>query len=70
MTLFRPEVAQAQSAQWLGCVRLHRPLSFTLVTTAALGMALMLVAFATWGEVNRKAHLCGRRRHCPRRAAK
>lgn len=59
MTLFRPEVAAAQSAQWLGCVRLHRPLSFTLVTTAALGMALLLVAFATWGEVNRKAHLSG-----------
>jgi hypothetical protein len=41
MTLFRPEVAAAQSAQWLGCVRLHQPLSFTLVTTAALGMALI-----------------------------
>ena len=59
MTLFRPEVAAAESAQWLGCVRLHRPLSFTLVTTAALGMALALVAFAAWGEVNRKARLAG-----------
>lgn len=58
-TLFRPEVAQAQSAQWLGTVRLHRPLSFSVVTGAALGVALLLAAFATWGEVNRKARLSG-----------
>lgn len=58
-TLFRAEVAQAQSAQWLGTVRLHRPLSFTVVTGAALGVALLLAAFATWGEVNRKARLSG-----------
>lgn len=59
MKLFREEVHAAQAAQWLGSVRLHRPLSFTLVTTAALGMALVLVAFAAWGEVNRKARLSG-----------
>lgn len=59
MKLFREEVHAAQAAQWLGSVRLHRPLSFTLVTTAALGMALALVAFAAWGEVNRKARLSG-----------
>jgi len=57
--LFRAEVVQAQSAQWLGSVRLQRPLSFSLVTGAALGMALLLATFATWGEVNRKAHLSG-----------
>jgi membrane fusion protein len=59
MKLFRAEVQQAQAAQWLGCVRLHRPLSFTLVTTVALGLALALMAFATWGEVDRKARLSG-----------
>ncbi|MDD5333741.1 MAG: HlyD family efflux transporter periplasmic adaptor subunit [Rhodoferax sp.] len=59
MKLFRQEVHVAQAAQWLGSVRLHRPLSFTLVTTVALGMALALVAFAAWGEVNRKARLSG-----------
>ncbi len=57
--LFRSEVVQAQSAQWLGSVRLHRPLSFSVVTGSALGIALLLAAFATWGEVNRKAHLSG-----------
>lgn len=59
MKLFRPEVHQAQAAQWLGSVRLHRPLSFAVLTTAALGLALALVAFAAWGEVNRKARLSG-----------
>ena len=59
ITLFRREVAQAQSAQWLGVVRLHRPMSFSLMTGCALGLGLLLVAFATWGEVNRKSHLSG-----------
>jgi len=59
MTLFREEVSAAQTAQWLGSVRLHRPLSFSMVTASALGIALLLVAFAAWGEVNRKAHLSG-----------
>jgi membrane fusion protein len=59
MKLFRQEVQAAQAAQWLGSVRLHRPLSFTLVTGVALGMALVLIAFAAWGEVNRKARLSG-----------
>lgn len=59
MALFRPEVHQAQSAQWLGSVRLNRPLSFAVFTSAALGLALALVAFAAWGEVNRKARLGG-----------
>lgn len=59
MSLFREEVAAAQTAQWLGSVRLHRPLSFSVVTGSAVGLALALIAFATWGEVNRKAHLSG-----------
>lgn len=59
MKLFREEVSAAQTAQWLGSVRLHRPLSFSVVTGSALGIASLLVAFAAWGEVNRKAHLSG-----------
>ena len=59
MKLFRDEVHAAQAAQWLGSVRLHRPLSFSLVTACALGLALALVAFAAWGEVTRKARLSG-----------
>ena len=59
MKLFRQEVQVAQAAHWLGSVRLHRPMSFTLITGIALTMALALVAFAGWGEVNRKARLSG-----------
>jgi len=59
MKLFREEVSAAQTAQWLGSVRLHRPISFSMVTGAAMGIALLLIAFATWGDVNRKAHLSG-----------
>ena len=59
MTLFRKEVHQAQSAQWLGSVRVNRPLSYSVITAAALLMAGALVAFAAWGEVNRKARLTG-----------
>ena len=59
MSLFRPEVSEAQAAQWMGSVRLHRPLSFSLVTGSALAIALALIAFATWGDVNRKARLSG-----------
>lgn len=49
MSLFRPEVAAAQTAQWLGSVRLHRPLFFTLVTGSALALVAALIAFTTWG---------------------
>ena len=59
MQLFREEVRTAQAAQWLGSVRLHRPLSFALVTGAALAIAAALVAFAIWGDVNHKARLSG-----------
>ena len=59
MNLFREEVHVAQTAQWLGSVRLVRPLSFSVVTGGAIAIALALVAFAAWGEVNRKAHLSG-----------
>jgi membrane fusion protein len=59
MSLFRPEVQKAQSAQWLGTVRLTRPLSFTTITVAAVGIAALLAVFATWGEVNRKSKVSG-----------
>lgn len=59
MPLFREEVRAAQAAQWLGSVRLHRPLSFAMMTGAALVIGCALVVFAVWGEVNRKARLVG-----------
>ena len=59
LPLFRPEVLQARQAQWLGTIRIGRPLSFSLVTGAALAMAAALIAFACWGEVTRKVTVHG-----------
>jgi membrane fusion protein len=59
MSFFRPEVMQSQASQWLGVVRLHRPLSFGIITASAVGIALLCMTFATWGEVNRKARVSG-----------
>ena len=59
MKLFREEARYQQSAQWLGTVRLARPLSFTLVTAAAVGILVLVAAFALLGEVTRKARLTG-----------
>ncbi|MFG6428697.1 HlyD family secretion protein [Roseateles sp. LYH14W] len=57
--LFRPEVLHARQAQWLGGIRIGRPLSFSVVTGAALAMAAALIAFACWGEVTRKVTVHG-----------
>ena len=57
--LFRDEVMQARQAQWLGSIRIGRPLSFTVVAAAALMMAAALVSFAISGEVTRKVKLPG-----------
>ena len=40
-------------------MRITRPLGYTAVTLAALGIAGLLVAFAAWGEVNRKSKVSG-----------
>lgn len=57
--LFRPEVMQAQQAQWLGSIRIARPPGFALVTVLAVACAAALVAFAVWGEYTRKVTLHG-----------
>ena len=59
MKLFRESVNSAQSAQWLGSVRLIQPPSFAIVTVSAIGIAAVLAAFACWGEINRKVRLTG-----------
>ncbi|MFG6417306.1 biotin/lipoyl-binding protein [Roseateles sp. DC23W] len=57
--LFRPEVLAARQAQWMGGIRIGRPLGFSIVTGASLLMAGALVAFACWGEVTRKVTVHG-----------
>lgn len=57
--LFRREALEARQAQWLGTIRIGRPLSFAVVTTAAVLMAAALIAFACWGEITRKVTVHG-----------
>ena len=59
MALFRSESEEARASAWLGRILLVRPLSFTLLTAAALGVALALAALFVWGEYTRKARVPG-----------
>ena len=59
MALFRSESEEARASAWLGRILLVRPLSFALLTAAALVVALALAAFFIAGEYTRKARLAG-----------
>ena len=59
MALFRSESEEARASAWLGRILLVRPLSFTLLTTAAIGVAFALAALFVWGEYTRKARVAG-----------
>jgi len=57
--LFRREALEAQSAQYLGGIRIaHNPRHLTVAVVAML-LAGALVTFAIWGEVTRKARIPG-----------
>jgi membrane fusion protein len=57
--LFRDEVMQAKSAQYLGTIRIGRNPRFAVVALVAVMLAMSLVSFAVWAEVTRKAKLPG-----------
>jgi membrane fusion protein len=57
--LFRSEPESARANSWLGRILLIRPLSFTLLSIAALVLAFALGAFFTFGEYTRKARVTG-----------
>lgn len=59
MALFRSESQQARESAWLGRIVLARPLSFTVLTWAALAIVLSLGAFFMFGEYTRKARITG-----------
>jgi membrane fusion protein len=59
MALFRSESEEARASAWLGRILLVRPLSFTVLTLAAIGVALALAALFVWGEYTRKARVAG-----------
>lgn len=57
--LFRAEVVEARSAQYLGSIRIARNPGYTSVAVVAVVLTCLLVAFATWGQVTRKARIAG-----------
>ncbi|MFZ4652107.1 MAG: HlyD family secretion protein [Rubrivivax sp.] len=57
--LFREEALRARDTQWLGTIRIGRPLSFRLATAATLAMAVALVSYSVWGQYTRKVTLPG-----------
>ncbi len=58
-SLFRPEVIEAETNQWLGAVRLAQPISIWLIVTIAILLATGLISFISFGNVTRKAHVAG-----------
>jgi membrane fusion protein len=58
-TLFRQEALDFHREKLLGDIVLVRPLSVSLLTSAAVGIALIVVGFACWGTYTRKAHVTG-----------
>jgi membrane fusion protein len=59
MAFFRSESEEARANAWLGRILLLRPLSFTLLTVAAIAVAIALAALFIWGEYTRKARVSG-----------
>jgi membrane fusion protein len=57
--LFRQEALDFHREKLLGDVVLVRPLSVSLLTGAAVCIALAVIGFAWWGEYTRKAHVVG-----------
>ena len=59
MALFRSEVVQARSQQWLGSVQLAQSLPAWLGSGIAAVLAASLLAYGFWGSYARKAHVPG-----------
>ena len=59
MPLFRSEAEEARASAWLGRILVIRPISFSLLTAAAIGLAITLGAFFVLGEYTRKARVAG-----------
>lgn len=58
-TLFRQEALTTQHQTWLGSIRLIRPLSFSLLATLTVLVAVGVVLFLGVGQYTRKAQVVG-----------
>ncbi|MBQ5940038.1 HlyD family secretion protein [Massilia sp. AB1] len=57
--LFRKEALEAKNDSLLGSIRVGRRLDFSLMTGISLALGAGLIAFCTFGEITRKAHVSG-----------
>jgi membrane fusion protein len=58
-SLFRAEALDARRQQWLGTVRLVRPVTLTALVWLLLGTAVAVGAWLVLGEYTRKTHVVG-----------
>jgi len=58
-SLFRPEALEAHRQQWMGEVRLLRPVSMSVLCVLLIGMAVAVGTWLALGEYTRKAHVRG-----------
>ena len=57
--LFRREAIEAHRQQWIGEVRLVRPVSLSVLVVVLVAMAVAVAAWLVLGEYTRKAHVRG-----------
>ncbi len=57
--LFRPEALQGRQQAWLGSIQLLQPLSFKLLSAAAVAAVLLACTFLSLAEYTRKARVSG-----------
>jgi membrane fusion protein len=57
--LFRHEVLNAQSAQWLGAISLSQPLSGWLISAVSVLISVALMAYIGFGTIMKKARITG-----------
>jgi membrane fusion protein len=59
MPLFRSAALNARQIKWLGEIVLVRPLSFLMLTTMAVAMALLIVCFMVFGSYTKRSTVFG-----------
>ncbi|UUZ50823.1 HlyD family secretion protein [Massilia sp. B-10] len=57
--LFRPEVLQTHSRQYLGAIRLTQPIAGWLLTTVATAFGVALILYAVLGTITKKVRVTG-----------
>ena len=57
--LFRPEALHGRQQAWLGSIQLLQPLSFKLLSAAAIAAVLLTCTFLSLAEYTRKARVSG-----------